>query len=131
MNGNIVTLLCGLVALGLGGFTSWMEIKKISKCSEEVEAEVTDVKRKHYRGKKGGSNDYSPVLMYKVAGEEHGGLADVASVFPNKYKVGQTMVVKYNPDEPDSFHVKGKVGNIKWYIGTFIVGVIFIVLYFL
>ena len=131
MNGNIVILLCAIVAMGLGGFTSWMELKKIRECSVETEAEITDVRRKHYRGgHSGSSNDYSPVLMYKVDGNEHSGIADVASAFRGKYKVGEKMVIKYNPNDPDTFHVKGKVGNIKWYLGTFIVGIILVVLYF-
>lgn len=128
---GIGILLFGIAAVALGGFTGWMEISRRSKCSVEIEAEIADVTRKHYHTGRRGSNDYYPVLKYKVDGEEHGGIADVASPRRNKYEVGKTMTIRYNPDSPDEFHVKGKVGNLKWYLVSFVAGVIFIVAYFL
>lgn len=126
---SIVYLILGIFFVGLGGFTLWTNISKKRRCSVEAEAEVTEVKRiKHGTGRRR-SIDYSPVLTYKAEGQERSGLAQISSAFPGKFKVGQIMTIKYDPNDPDTFCVKGKVENIKWSIMGIILGGLFIFFY--
>lgn len=128
--GSWAYLVLGILFLGLGGFTLWKNIEKKLKCNVEAEAEVTQVKRQSHGTGKRRSVDYSPILTYRAEGEEHSGMAQISSIFPNKFKVGQTMIIKYDVNDPDNFCVKGKVENIKWSIFGIILGGFFIFLYF-
>ena len=128
MDSATTTLLVGIFFILLGGLTLWLYISKRIKCTEETEGEVIEVKRKAHRTGRKRSVDYSPVLSYMVDGAEHSGLAEISSVLPNKFQVGQTMMLKYNPEDPDKFVVAGKIGDIKWSIFALVLGVIFLIL---
>lgn len=128
MSGTVKMTLIGIFMLLLGGFTAWLAIRKKIKCTEEIEAEITDIKRTRVKSGKGNRrNDYSPVLKYKVGSEECGGVADISSIMPNKFKVGETMTVKYDPNDPNTFCVKGKAGTLGWSIVLLLFGIAFIV----
>ena len=131
MSGATTTLLIGIFMILLGGFGLWKAISLLKKCTEEIEATITDVQRTRVKSGNGRKrNDYSPVLTYKVGSEEISGTADISSILPNKFVVGNTMTIKYDPNDPAKFCVKGKSGTLKWAIPLIILGVAFIIAFF-
>lgn len=128
--GSYGVLAIGILLILMGGFTLWIDIKKRSKCSVETEAEIIDVKKQRHGHGKNKSTDYSPIVKFVVDGAEHSGMADISSILPNKFQAGQTLEIKYDPSNPDSFCVKGKVGNTKWCALLLIVGILFVISFF-
>ena len=125
---KIGILVLGFVFLGVGIWLTWKSILIKLKCTVECDAEITDVKR-HSHKSKGYNREryYSPIIKYVVDGNEYGGEADVSSIIPNKYKTGEMLTIKYNPNEPGMFCVKGKLGNIKTGVLCFLLGILFVV----
>lgn len=132
MDKSFTMLIIGILFIALSAFLLWMSMKKKIKCTEEIDAEIIDVKKNRYgRGSKNRrSTDYSPVVKYIVSGNECGGVAEISSVLPNKFKIGESITVKYDPNDPNSFCVKGKIGNAKWYMVMIVVGIFIVVFYF-
>lgn len=126
MDQGTTILLIGIAAILIGGFTLYINIRKKIKCTEEIEAEIVEVKRRSYKTGRNRKVDYTPILSFKIDGQEYGGMADVSSILPNKYQVGQTMKLKIDPNSPDDFCVAGKIGDIKWSIFFIALGVAFI-----
>lgn len=127
MNQGTIVLVIGIAAVLLGGYTLFLNIFKRVKCTQETEAEIVDVKKERHKTGSNRRTDYTPVLSYKVDGQEYGGLTQFSSILPNKFQVGQTMKVKYDPSNPDNFCVVGKVGNIKLSVFALVIGAAFIV----
>lgn len=123
-------LLIGILLFVGGGFWLWKCIAKKHKCTVETEAAITGVKRHKGTGKKR-DVDYSPLVKYTADGNEYEGEADISSVLPSKFKEGETLTIKYNPNNPAEFCVKGRLGNIKWGIGLVLIGALMIVVYFI
>lgn len=129
--GSFGVLAIGIILILLGGFTLWIDIKKRSKCNVEAVAEIIEVKKQRHGSGKNRSTDYSPIVKFVVDGTEHSGMADISSVLPNKFQAGQTLEIKYDPSNPDSFCVKGKIGNTKWCAILLIAGILFMISYFM
>lgn len=114
MSSATTTLLVGIFMLLIGAIGAWMTISKVLKCTQILDATITDVQRTRVKSGSGRKrNDYSPVLTYKVGSEEFSSVADISSMLPNKFVVGETMTIKYDPNEPSTFCVKGKSGTLK------------------
>lgn len=127
MSGAVTTLLVGIFMILLGGFGLWKAISLMKKCSEEVEATITDINRSRVKSGNGRKrNEYSPVLSYKVGSAQLSGTADITSIFPNKFVVGNTLTIKYDPNNPAKFCVKGKSGTLKWAIPLLLLGIAFV-----
>lgn len=128
---GMTTLLLGIGFFVLGIIATYFISKKKLKCTEEMDAEIVGVKRSsHKSSNHNRRTDYSPIVKYTVNGTEYSDVADIDSINPNKFKEGETIKIKYNPEKPEQFTVKGKAGNLKWSVFFILLGILFIVFYF-
>ncbi len=124
-------IILGIIFLLVGLWVTWRSISKKIKCTVEYEAEITEVKRHSYKSNSTNRRrEYSPVVKYIVDGKVFVSEADITSIVPNKFKPGEKLTIKYNPEKPEDFCVKGKLGNIKSGVVCFLLGVLFICFYF-
>lgn len=128
MKDDLAMLIIGIV-LALGGaLWLWRAILKKRKCSVEAEAEITGINR-HGKTSTKKNADFSPVVTFNADGKEYSGEADISTVIRTKYKTGESLTIKYNPDDPNVFTVKGKAGEIKYSVGLIVFGIIMIVVF--
>lgn len=123
-------LIIGILFLAGGAFSIWLGISKKKKCTEVIDAEITGTKRHRGTGKNR-TTDYSPIVKYVVDGNEYSGEANISSIMPSKFKAGEMLTIQYDPENPQTFVVKGKLGNLIWSIFAFLLGAAFVVVYFM
>ena len=105
---NWKNIILGTVFLVLGAVNLAGEIKRLRACSEETTATVIDVKRSR-TGKR--SRSYTPVMEFYVDGRAYVGDGNMlGSSFRRRFKVGDTMEILYDPEDPSLFRPKGKPG---------------------
>ena len=104
---SIICLMCGVAALS-------MEFNKLRQCSSRAAAKVTDVVRQTYRG----LPTYCPVIEFIVDGRLiRSDSAVPGSMFKNRYRVGDTKTVFYDPVKPERFRLRGNYNMLL--IGAF------------
>lgn len=130
MKDDLAMLIIGIVLVLGGALWLWRAILKKRKCSVEAEAEITGINR-HGKTSTRKNADYSPIVRFAANGTEYSGEADISTVIRTKYKEGEKLTIKYNPDNPDIFTVKGKAGDIKWSAGLILIGIFMIVVFFI
>lgn len=134
MKNGIILLIFGLLVAAMGLYFSIKIIKKLINCTADISAECTDIKKHRHEHDSGHHHhttySYSPVLSYRVNGNDYSGEADISSSSGMKFSVGQRFDIKYNPGAPDQFIVKGKSNGLPGYIFLTVVGIFLTVLYF-
>lgn len=98
-----------ILMIVLGGFMVYLQIGKGRKCTEEATAVVVGRETKRIRSGKGRRRtEYHPVLEFTAGEQTVRKAADISSIFPGKYKDGDTLEIRYDPENPEEFLVKGK-----------------------
>ena len=101
-------IILGILILVLGGVNMAGEIKRLLSCSEEASATIVEIKRSR-TGKR--SRSYTPIMEFYVDGKVVRGDGNMlGSGFRRRFKVGDTMEILYNPEDPEVFRPKGKPG---------------------
>lgn len=100
-------ILCAALAIG-GAWLIWRSLASSSRCTEPAEAVIVGTQRRTHRVRGRREAKYYPVLKFTVDGVEYQAEADVSSIFRNKFKEGETMQIRCNPEDPGEFMVKGK-----------------------
>ena len=101
-------IILGALFLVIGAVNLAGEIKRLRACTEEAMATVIGVTRSR-TGKR--SRSYTPVLQFYVDGKVYVGDGNMlGSSFRRRFKVGDTMEVLYDPEDPSLFRPKGKPG---------------------
>ena len=100
-------IFCAVLVIG-GGWLIWKNLAVSSKCTEPTEATIAGTERRTHRVRGRREAKYYPILKFTLDGVEYQATADVGSIFRNKYKEGETMQIRYNPEDPGEFMVKGK-----------------------
>ena len=101
-------IFCAFLII-LGGYMAYIQLSKGKRCSQPATATIVGRDTKRVRGYKGRrSTHYTPVVEFEADGETVQATADVDSIFPNKYKDGNELEIRYNPDQPNEIIVKGK-----------------------
>ena len=118
------SIISWLIAAGLAGFGVYLifiAFYSLAKYSEETVARIIDI---DFRTRKG-RNIYSPIVEYYGGGNKIEKKADISSNSRKKFSVGDEVTVKYNPEKPDEFAIKGKsfISNLIWGICALGLGV--------
>ena len=96
----------GIVFLMVSIIISSVRANKEKRCTSKTVGTVTDLVR-HSAGMKGHSGSWYPVISYTVSGGENIVKESSVGTNPPKYKVGQTVHIRYAPDKTDSFYIDG------------------------
>lgn len=135
---KLVVIVIGLIFVVSGIVMIFGERDMEKRCSEETEGNVIgiveDKKIPSGRPKEEGSyydaqKVYYPVIEYKV-GEET--ISKKYSVGDEKikYKIGEKIIIKYNPNKTDEYLIKEDNGKIYVGIILIVIGVIFVLIGF-
>jgi len=100
-------IICGAAAL-LGMYMIFSDISKARKCTGETVGTVVGTESKLVRGGRRSHREYFPVVEYDVDGSTYWKRADIGSRSASKYPEGSTLDVRYDPDDPEKFMIKGK-----------------------
>ena len=93
----------------LGGALIVMQAGKSRRCTEETAATVVGTERRTRRSRGRTSTEYHPVLEFAAKDQTVRKAAENSSMFRGKYKEGDSLTIRYNPENPEEFIVKGKV----------------------
>ena len=135
---KLVVIVIGLIFVVSGIVMIFSERDMEKRCSEETEGNVIgiveDKKIPSGRPKEEGSyydaqKVYYPVIEYK-AGEET--ISKKYSVGDEKikYKIGEKIIIKYNPNKTDEYLIKEDNGKIYVGIILIVIGVICVLIGF-
>lgn len=135
---KLVVIVIGLIFVVSGIVMIFSERDIEKRCSEETEGNVIgiveDKKIPSGRPKEEGSyydaqKVYYPVIEYK-AGEET--ISKKYSVGDEKikYKIGEKIIIKYNPNKTDEYLIKEDNGKIYVGIILIVIGVICVLIGF-
>ena len=97
-----------VLLIALGGYMVYSQLKKGSRCSQPATATIVGRERKRVRNSRRTSTHYAPVVEFAAGGQTVRATADVDSIFAGKYKDGDTLEIRYNPDQPEEIVVQGK-----------------------
>lgn len=101
-------LLCVFVIIGVSTIwyhTCWWAVKKVVRCTERTEGIVIDLHKSFSSGR---NRTISPIVEYYINDKPIKGLFNYSGL---GYKVGDKVIVYYNPDNQDFY--LGNVGY-KW-----------------
>ena len=104
----MVKILVSIGLILLGGALIVMRTGTIKRCTEEATATVVGLERKTHRSRGRTSSEYHPIVEFAAKDTTVHQAAEISSIFRGKYKEGATLRVKYNPENPKEFLVKGK-----------------------
>ena len=122
--------LC-LCAMGIGYIT--MSVSSM-KCTEEVNAVVVEnVKQEHshtFEDEEDEPDTYTPVFVYKYNEKEYRTKGHIYT-YPPEYEVGDEVVIKINPDDPEKLNDPKEKSHLLVGIlmEAVVVGVVVYVLY--
>jgi hypothetical protein len=103
---RFIPILAGLVVCGIGVFILFVTDEKEKKCTISTRATVYDVEVSHETDADGNWVDvYKSTFKYRV-GEEYY-LNSPKTSSNHEYTKGETVDIKYNPNNPNEFIIKG------------------------
>ena len=93
------------------------ENRQFRECNVPIEAEIIDVKKERNTrtyskwsdeiGSRSYSYDiYVPVVAYRYEGEDYIVKIDIDNTEPERFIVGDTVVIQINPDNPSEYNFK-------------------------
>ena len=99
---GFICMMFGVAALSL-------EFNKLRQCTSRAVATIIEVERKNYRG----VVTYCPVVEFSVDGRMiRGSGGATCSMVRNRYHVGDTKTVLFDPVNPEHFRLRGNYSMI-------------------
>ena len=115
---DIIGILIFSICLIITGFSMLRSIlDKKGRCSSEVTGKIVDVN--HRLGASGGL--HSPVVEFKCGFKMVKAKAGISSHFESKFKIGDGIQILCDPNDPETFIVKGKEFNHDFFWGGFFI----------
>ena len=106
MIGRILIFIAMIV---MGGYMAYNQLTRGRHCTQAVTATVVGRETKRVRGRRGRrTTHYAPVVEFMAGDQTIRATADVDSIFAGKYKDGDALQIRYNPDDPEEIVVQGK-----------------------
>lgn len=112
-------LIVGIVLAVLGGLIFAAALSNTRSCSQKVTATVVKVEWDNTRHLRGTYPHY-PVVAYTVGGKEYKVKSSTSTRISSKYKVGQEVVIRYNPQNPKEIQVG--IGLSSYIVGAILFG---------
>ena len=138
MGKKLLVILFGILSIGVGAFLFISSMSLAKRCTVEATGKVVEIieeKEENRDAEDAGaivSNTYTytyyPVIEYQAGTETVKEKSTTGYGQKDKFTVGQTIDILYNPNEPTEYIIKGeKTANIVG-IGFMAVGVIIIMI---
>lgn len=100
--------LAGVGCIGFGALMLAVGAKTIKACSGKTVGTITGVHESEGRDRDNYiTTNYSPEFEYKVDGRIYHGTGDTSYESIKKIKIGGSIKVHYNPDNPEEHYTKG------------------------
>lgn len=120
-------LIVGIVLALIGGLIFAAAVSNTRSCSRKLTGRVVRVEWDNTRHWKGTYPHY-PVVSYTVDGREYTVKSSTYTRVSTKYKVGQDVIIRYNPQKPDEIQVgidlsSYIVGTIMLVVGAVLIGI--------
>ena len=133
LNAETVLFIISGVMLLVGFFMVFFVLRKRARCTLPVVATIVSVSESNDLDDEGRRTNtrYYPVFEFTVNGTTVRKISDVSSRRYRKYRVGEQMEVKVNPNKPKQFIVSGKSGNLFGGITLMVMAVLLAVVVFL
>ena len=98
-----------ILLLAMGSYMVYSQVSRGGRCTQQASAAIVGQERKRNRGARGRrTTHYAPIVEFTANGQTVRATADVDSIFSGKYKDGETLEIRYNPDNPEEIVVQGK-----------------------
>ena len=115
--------ILGIAFIAIGVIILLIDVINKVKCKEMVTGTVVDIyKITSINGSGGKRRTYYPIYQYNVDGTMYVKKSSSGSIFC-RYQIGDEVKIKYNPKNPNTYHVKGKITNIVMSIIWIMLGV--------
>lgn len=111
MKSFLICVIWGIVLLAFGVISIIKELKRSARCTEHTPGYVVDVikdQRINDDGNKTKRYSYTPVFEYMIDGKTFRSQSNVSTGDKYEYKIGDSVNILYNPQQPDEFLIKGK-----------------------
>lgn len=112
---KILAAALAVIAIAVGAYSTFFESRGFVKTT----ATITDFEVNYGSGDE--SDTYTPIVEYTVDGKTYTGRLNESS---GSYKVGKTITVKYDPNDPTVVHGDGTIGIYFIVVGAVILAVI-------
>ena len=129
MNKRIISLVIGIVCIVIGIFIMVTHFTNKAKQTAETTATIVRVDSEVETDTDGlETRYYYPVIEYKVDDKTYENrLPDSGSSNSTEYKVGDSVTITYNPENPNELSKKGSIGGLIGGIFFIIFGFIAII----
>ena len=112
---KIFAAVLAVIALAAGIYTTFFQARGFVKTT----ATIVDIERNFGSGDE--SDTFTPTVEYTVDGKTYTGKLNQSS---GSYRIGQTITVLYDPNDPSAVHGDGTFGIIFIAVGAVILAVI-------
>ena len=127
----MLNIILAVAILALGGYMMFAQLQKGKRCSEAATAVIVGREKNRRRGSRGlRTSHYSPIVEFTVNEETVRAVADVESVFSTRYKDGDSLEIRYNPQKNEEIVVQGQSFRSGVLGGAFLILVGLGILYF-
>jgi len=122
---RILIILGGLLLVVAGAYILLNGSKEEKKCTKEVTATVVDVDVSSRRRSNGTRRKtYYPVIEYTAGNTKVTKKSSFSTSKKNKYTIGSKITIRYNPNNVESFVIKGEHGTLKTGIVMILAGAV-------
>ena len=104
----ILRLIGGILFIVAGGGLIVTKVMALRRCTEQTVGTMVGLDVKRLRTNRRTRKEYHPVLEYTANGTVVRGTADINSVFKGRFKEGSTYDIRYNPEKPEEFVIRGR-----------------------
>ena len=131
MNKKIINLLVGIALVVLGIVLIIMHFNNKAKLTAEVTAKVIRVDSElEYDTDGFETRYYTPIIEYTADNKTYENRLSTRTTNSVEYKIGDSIVINYNPENPNEFQQKGSLAFIIGGAIAILVGAVAIVSYF-
>lgn len=121
------TLMVGVILIGAGIIFIIMGRNKKKRCTEAVPGRIIDVLKERNYTDEGSNWHYYPVYEYWTGYQTVRKKGNDYSGSKRKYRVGQTVMIRFNPQDPGEFTVGGKTADTTIGVMLIVLGLIVVI----
>lgn len=120
-------IIVGILLIVAGIFTLVMGSNKKRRCTVAVPGRIIDVLKEQEADERGHSWVYYPVYEYWTGYQMIRKRGNIGRNSKHAYKIGQTAMIRFNPQRPDEFTINGKTGTGFFGVSLILLGIILII----
>ncbi len=111
MGRKIVVILIGILFAGVGLFLLRSNSQKMKRCTVEVPGKVVNIVEEREYEEGSYHYTYFPVISYQAEGQTIESQYTTGFGNKNKFVVGQSITILYNPNQVSEYVIQGEKSN--------------------